>query len=145
MSNYFTDSELDDEIDRLCDMDPAGFAEIVDADVRGVAPAVTSAALRDPDVVDRWYEELVDMLDDIDSQVAAKESDMIVARAELLDGIDELSAAEQAARRRRADALHVEFHRWRKGALRFQGRVRDRLREARWHRAAEAVEAETAV
>ena len=73
MGNYFTDAELDDEIDRLCDMDPAGFAEVVDADVRGVAPAVTSAALQDPDVVDRWYEELVDMLDDIDSQFAALE------------------------------------------------------------------------
>lgn len=109
--------------------------ELVDQEVRGKAPEHLAEALRAPELVERWFAQLVTMKKSAESQLAAKSAEDRASRLELLARADACDDPGEAARLR-AEALEARasYLRWRAGVLRFRSGVEERLAEAGWRR-----------
>jgi len=107
------------------------FADLVDRDVRGRAPADAAAALRTPEVAERWYQQLVASKKSAESQLAARSSETKANRLALLAAA-ETAVSEAQARDLRRRSLEVqEAHlRWKAGTIRFRAGVEASLSEA---------------
>lgn len=98
----------------LATMSNSQFKDVIDKEVRDGLDDVSSKALR-TDVPERWYTALVAIKQSVESQLAAKSSDV--------KQLDPTTPEYTAAYR--------DYHRWRAGALRFLSGIDTRISEAR--------------
>lgn len=126
--------EMAMNVDDLLAMSREDFAQLVDMEVRGRAPADQSALLRSPELADRWYSQLVVMKKSAESQLAAKAADDKHQRLALLDAADASEPMVAKDLRRRASESYQLYLKWRAGVLRFRAGVEERLAEASWRR-----------
>lgn len=98
----------------LITLSNAQFKEVVDREVRDGLDETAAKALR-TDVAERWYMALIGIKQSVESQLAAKASD--------LKKLDPTTPEYPPAYR--------EYHRWRAGALRYKSGIEERIGEAR--------------
>lgn len=107
----------------------------MDREVRGRVAESEAAALRAPEVSDRWYHQLVSMKKSVESTLAAKTSEDKQQRLALIQAAEDAGPGPQSGDlRKRAASLYQDFLKWRTGALRFRAGVEERLAEASWRR-----------
>jgi hypothetical protein len=104
-------------------MSKDAFHILVNDDIRGVAPDHLSLALREASVADRWYNALVSMKRNTESQLANDKAERAGKKAELfkLGNGGQFLWTEYVAERER----------WRSGAIRFKNGVEDKISEAK--------------
>lgn len=107
----------------LTSLSDEAFNEIVNADVRGTADEQTSLALRDPMVVDRWYDTLASLKRSVEAQLTANRGEQAAKQAEFLRMGPSGKAMWLQSR--------AAAEKWRQGAIRFKNGVEDRMAEAR--------------
>lgn len=130
------DYELAREIKRLLGLDYEDFREEVNEDVRPhTSERYRRAALRSPELVDRWFAALSQMSKSVDGQLAARTEDYEANKAVFKR---QLSTARTAADRAKATSEWASqkesAHRSRAGTLRFKTGVDEALIEARYLR-----------
>ncbi|HVL38511.1 MAG TPA: hypothetical protein VM328_03875, partial [Fimbriimonadaceae bacterium] len=121
--NTTSHAPADSAVRELLALDDDEFRRVVDRDVRAPDPARQVAALRHPAVVDRWRRCLTASKISVESQLAAKASELRAeaARAKASGSFDKKAYHEMVAR----------YEDWRAGALRFKSGMEIRLTEAR--------------
>lgn len=130
------DTVVDDEIDRLADLDDTTFRAEVDADLRSARTrnpkAITrAAALRSNDLVDRWYTTLQMMSVSVEGQLAAAQEDHAAERAALRSRMASASHREQPALQEQWEESKGRFSRARAAKLRFKSGLDEWIVEAR--------------
>ncbi len=107
----------------LGDLSDEAFDDIVNQDTRGALDPVTSAALREPENIDRWYDMLLTLKRRVEAQLAANRGDQASKQAEFL------SLGDQGK------VLWLRYkasnEKWRQGAIRFKNGLEDKLAEAK--------------
>lgn len=110
-------------LETILAMNKDEFHALVNDDIRGKAPDHMSQALRDPEVVERWYNALVSIKRNMETQLANDRFKRIEKKLELM----KLGNAGQM--------LWLEFVRereeWKAGAIRFKNGVEDKISEAK--------------
>jgi hypothetical protein len=96
--------------------------EIAAQDVRGLTTEEEAARLRSPEWVEHFFEALIELKQDVETQLSERKSDYDMRQAEVrsLDYFDETWAPYKS-----------EYMGWRKHAVRFLNSVKNREREAR--------------
>jgi hypothetical protein len=136
------DPHVESMIRRLAVMDDRGFRQEVDADLRRPGPRerreyeVRRAALRSPELVDRWTTVLLTMTKSVEGQLASKQEDHEAAKADLRQKIATL---EQTAphsddlfkARQEWEQLKKEYAQSRAQMLRFKTGLDEWVIEAR--------------
>jgi hypothetical protein len=107
----------------LNDLSDEAFDDIVNQDTRGALDSVTSAALREPEHLDRWYDMLLTLKRRVEAQLAANRGEQAAKQAEYL------SLGDQGK------VLWLRYkasnEKWRQGAIRFKNGLEDKLAEAK--------------
>jgi hypothetical protein len=108
---------------KLSDLSDDSFDDIVNQDTRGALDSVTSAALREPENLDRWYDMLLTLKRRVEAQLAANRGEQAAKQAEYL------SLGDQGK------MLWLRYkasnEKWRQGAIRFKNGLEDKLAEAK--------------
>lgn len=110
------------------------FEAAVNADVRGTTNADTKAALRQPDVLDRWHDTLLHLKRNVEAQLTSNRATLLADQAEALRGGDTVRWVQ----------IKAESEQWRQRSIRFKNGVEERLREAKRLRRALSTETYTA-
>lgn len=126
----------------LLELDERDFYNLVDRDVRGRLEAKLARKLRDPLVVERWYQTLLRMKKTVEGTIAAKTSETRGQRIELETfgtlstwrGPDVVSVEHFQNPREKAAEIHFAYLAWRAGSIRFKVGVEERLTEVSWRR-----------
>lgn len=121
----------------LLDLTERDFYNIVDRDVRGRLESGLARKLRDPLVIERWYQTLLRMKKTVEGTIAAKKAETRGQRIELdvfgsttVDGVEQSFDDPQLEIAR----IHSEFLKWKAGSIRFKVGVEERLTEVSWRR-----------
>lgn len=114
--------ELSDGLD-LTTVSDEEFNDYVNADIRGTADADVSAALREPDVLTRWYECLLTNKASVESQLAHN-------KAERADQFARTYYRGDEGKQEWASYL-ADQTKWRSGAIRFKNGTDVKLVEAK--------------
>lgn len=133
------DPHVDDMIQRLQAMDDRTFRNEVDEDLRRPGPSqrrsyeTRRAALRSPELVDRWNTTLQQITKSVEGQLASKQEDYEAARAALRREANKLTpgSPEWLKNKDEQEALKVEYATERAGKLRFKTGLDEWVVEAR--------------
>lgn len=123
--------------DSLLACSDAEFRDVVNRDLRKQTTPDESAALRSPEVVDRWYGYLIATSKNVDGQLSAARQDWRATKARLLIKLDNATTPEGKRSIRREWAESEErFAFTRVGILRFKSGLDEWIIHARTLRAA---------
>lgn len=99
------------------------FEDIVNKDVRGVLDPDSSARLRDPIIVDRWYNKLLVLKRSVEAQLAANGAERSERHRDFM--------AKGTVGKQEWFDYKAQADRWRASAVRFNSGVESKLAEAR--------------
>lgn len=116
--------QADDEAAVMLMLTEGDFYNLVDKDVRSQLDPALAEKLRDPAVVERWYQTLLRMKRAVEGVISSKGAEDRAVQIELRSN----------RRLEEADKARAEFMRWRAGSIRFKTGVEEKLTEAAWRR-----------
>jgi hypothetical protein len=118
------------EVDRLLALDLSSFRVIVDRDLRRDASAAEAAALRTPELADKWVTALTAISKSVDGQLGARRADYLAARARFSKSMSEADYLESRKLQRSWAEVTESYAKARGATLRFKSGLEEALVEA---------------